>query len=101
MNRFFVGQRVRIKWSEAWPELTGQEGKIVGPSKKRPNDDPRSEWRVAPDVWGTEIAPPTATKSGKAFAPMSSQLEPITDCYDKAEWSDCVWRPDHMREVTI
>ena len=28
MSRFYVGQRVRIKWSLGWPELAGQEGTI-------------------------------------------------------------------------
>jgi len=27
----------------------------------------------------------------------SWQLEPATDCYDKTEWSECIWRPEHLR----
>lgn len=31
MSRFFVGQRVRVKWCMALPELGGRETRITGP----------------------------------------------------------------------
>lgn len=76
MSRFYVGQRVRIKWSVAWPELAGQEGRIVGLS----DDDGIegcSEWDVAPDCWGTPDAPWEGVNGADWFAPNSRQLEPI------------------------
>lgn len=76
MSRFFVGQRVRILWSLGWPELAGQEGRIVARSPT-PGIERRSEWLVAPDCWGTFIAPVRAPSGGKRFGPCSDQLEPI------------------------
>lgn len=77
MSRFYVGQRVRIKWSKHWPELGGQEGRIVGRPMTRGSEG-GSDWRVAPDCWGTESAPrPGLYGRIGYFAPGSDQLEPI------------------------
>lgn len=99
MARFYVGQRVRIKYSLGWPELAGKEGTIVG----KPEDGGirgGSEWTVAPDVWGTYVAPQMSSKGGKIFGPNSDQLEPITDSYDLASWESMrdLWVPEHLRE---
>jgi hypothetical protein len=78
MSRFFVGQRVRIKWSDGWPELAGREGRISERASGVP--DVRGiigDWRVAPDAWGTHVAPTPSTMGGRNFAPSSDQLEPI------------------------
>lgn len=72
----FVGARVRILWSAGWPELAGNEGKIVGV----PADGGltgKSEWFVAPDCWGTYFAPTEGKGGGDRFGPSSDQLEPI------------------------
>lgn len=58
MASFRVGQRVRILWSNGWPELAGQTGVIV----REAYDGGvlgDSEWDVAPDCWGTHLAPRT------------------------------------------
>lgn len=78
MSRFKVGDRVRILWSAGWPELAGQQGTIVGHSKPERKLSPLCEWRVAPDCWGTDLAPRLSNKGGKIFAPSSCQLVPLT-----------------------
>lgn len=100
MSKFRVGQRVRIKWSYAWPELNGTTGVIVdraSPYGWSPPYSPKgNEWKVAPDSWGTPYAPPSSSVIG-TFCPGEEQLEPATDCYDKTEWDACVWKPEHLR----
>lgn len=74
---FFVGQRVRILWSNDWPCLAGAEGRIVARVTLKPDDDQSCEWVVAPDLWGSPIAISPRDGEFHAFAPNSSQLEPI------------------------
>lgn len=76
MSKFFIGQRVRILWSMGWPELLGQQGRIVG-IHPTPGRHGLSEWQVAPDCWGSQEAPRIGDGGGTIFAPNSSQLEPI------------------------
>jgi hypothetical protein len=79
MAKFFVGQRVRIKWSTMWPSLSGQEGRIVGRSSQVIGVcGRRTEWLVAPDCWGSSWAP-EPVGDAERFAPSSEQLEPILD----------------------
>ena len=91
MAKFYVGQRVRIKWCDHHPEIAGKEGMIIGKFHIKGHD-----WEVAPDCWGSSRSP-----SGVGiFAPVSDQLEPITDSYDLVTWESMrdLWVPDHMRE---
>ena len=100
MATFRVGQRVRIKYSNGWPELAGKTGRIVGKSSNKGilGD---SEWEVAPDEWGSCIAPRPGVHWGEYFCPNSCQLEPILyDGNKTAEWGECLWMPGHMKEVT-
>lgn len=83
MKRLFIGCRVRILYSTTWPELAGQEGRIVGLSPSE-GVSGQSEWLVAPDCWGTPVAPKAKIvmyknipHRGTRFAPNSDQLEPI------------------------
>lgn len=76
MKRLYVGCRVRILWSLGWPELAGQEGRIIAPSLGA-GVTGRSQWLVAPDCWGTADAPRVGDNGGGQFAPSSSNLEPI------------------------
>lgn len=76
MSRFYVGQRVRILWSKAWPELSGQQGMVVGTDPGNCLSE-RSEYRVAPDSWGSDYAPCIAQDGAVRFAPGGDQLEPI------------------------
>lgn len=78
MSAFFVGQRVRIVWSAGWPELAGCEGRIVGFATLTVGlNIGESAYSVAPDRWGSPIAPTIGMNGGIAFAALSDQLEPI------------------------
>lgn len=84
MSRFYVGQRVRIKFAttDDGVPCVGREATIASPAQ----DDGRYHL----DVDG--LKPP----SGKAFwRALPEQLEPLTDSYDKTEWKDCLWQPEH------
>lgn len=99
MSKFRVGQRVRIKWSECWPDLAGEEGTITS------NCVEGGRWTglavpdgtnvvVAPDIWGTPIGP-----DGSRFCPKTCQLEPATDSYDIVSWESCIWSPHRKEEA--
>lgn len=87
MAKFYVGQRVRILYSNNWPELKDQQGRITDSvttfSKTHPSFRVAavSEWIVAPDAWGSCFSPRVGFSDGngpnRCFAPNSSQLEPI------------------------
>lgn len=98
MSKFFVGQRVRIKWSNGWPDLAGSEGSIIAVAQNG-GATGTSEWIVAPDAWGDEVAKTPSEMGAWVFAPHSSQLEPLTDSYDKTDWAECAWQPDHLKEA--
>jgi hypothetical protein len=85
MAKFFVGQRVRIKYSKHWPELAGKQGTIIRPSRNCGREG-LCEWEVAPDCWGSEVAPTSVRHCGCRFAPNSSQLEPIQDKPELSSW---------------
>jgi hypothetical protein len=94
MSGFFVGQRVRIRWSLTWPDLHGQTGRIVA----RLTDAQRQylpaghtgEWEVAPDAWGGSASPDALG----FFFPASEQLDPLTpEGMLLVEWADCAWQP--------
>lgn len=78
MSKFFVGQRVRILYSNNWPELAGGEGRIVRFLAPTAVDDSHGEVEVSPDAWGSSSAPhPGLNGDGGWFFPNASQLEPI------------------------
>lgn len=72
-----MGQRVRILYSNNWPELAGGEGRIVRFLAPRAIDDFRGEVEVSPDAWGSSSAPHPGLRDGAWFFPSTSQLEPI------------------------
>lgn len=76
MSGLFVVQRVRILFSDNWPELKGETGRIVDVCSDGGMTG-FSDWMVAPDCWGTPRAPRKGTDGGIRFAPNSRQLEPI------------------------
>lgn len=104
MATFHKGQRVRIKWSEGWPELAGEVGTIIEPSAY-PDSHPTPGawcWIVAPDCWGKAEAPTPSVINGYmafVFGPREDQLEPATDANEKVEWENCLWIPEHLRET--
>lgn len=77
MAKFYVGQRVRIRWSNAWPYLAGKEGVVTGVVTDG-GDQGDNEYCVAPDIWGSEQAPiPDSDGEWSWFSPNSQQLEPL------------------------
>ncbi len=76
MSKLFVGQRVRILRSNGWPEIGGSEGIIISKSSNKGilGD---SQWDVAPDQWGSHVAPYPGIGGAEIFGPNESQLEPI------------------------
>jgi hypothetical protein len=77
MKKLFVGCRVRILYSLGFPELAGQEGRIVGHTPGMTLQGNLADWAVAPDSWGSWWAPSWHEKAGNRFSPRSEQLEPI------------------------
>lgn len=100
MKRLYVGCRVRILWSRKFPELAGQEGRIVPvPTGINPFNGHTytnlsgRPWAVAPDCWGHPSPP-----SGESywFSPFPEQLEPIQDPgHQVISWADMegLWQP--------
>lgn len=86
MSRFYVGQRVRIVRSIDNPEFVGQVTTITR--------DLHISWSITRgeyyEAYGVAIHP--------RFGPRPDALEPATDSYDKIEWSECIWKPDHVRD---
>ena len=80
MAKFYVGQRVRIKWSECWPELGGEEATIlaIGVLTGYSNNC----IMLSVDAWGGIWSPGPGQKGGDCFAPLPEQLEPILDADD-------------------
>lgn len=77
MKKLFVGCRVRILYSPGFPELAGQEGRIVAKNPGLTAQGNEADWGVAPDAWGSWWAPSWHDKQNKRFSPRSEQLEPI------------------------
>jgi len=104
MAKFFVGQKVRILWSHGWPELAGQEGRIVGTGVYHPRSPHAGKqcWLVAPDSWGSCTAPKISSNGGNEFGAMDTQLEPIIpEGMKPVEWEDCEWQPDEIKELVV
>lgn len=86
MTIFRVGQRVRIKWSDGWPELAGMEATITG-GPERCENEWLGEWFGYPvdirfDFW-----------------PKAEQLEPLSDSNTLVSWESMrdLWVPEHLR----
>lgn len=81
MPKFFVGQRVRILFSNNWPELAGQEGRVTRcnvSSALLGGGVAEGACNVAPDSWGGHYAPrPALNGISIRFAPEAHQIEPI------------------------
>jgi hypothetical protein len=87
MSRFYVGQRVRVIASTNYPKLIGCEAVVDGFYEGRDEEgEYRSDW-VELDISGHP--------SAQGWICTPDEIEPITDSYDKVEWSDCLWRPQH------
>ena len=97
MAKFFVGQRVRILWSAAWPELAGQPGTVIGRVGPDAEAEPECEWDVAPDPWGSHTSP----HADGRFSPHEGQIEPISDSNQLSSWEAMkeLWTPERLGEV--
>lgn len=109
-GKFFVGQRVKILWSVAFPELRDTFGTIVGKvgeEAKTVGNGQAGPWYIAPDAWrkqnrtaaGVNRAKvPSGKHKGMMFTPDANQLIP-TDCYDVISWHDAIpWKPEQYQE---
>ena len=104
MTTFRIGQRVRIKWSNGWPELAGQTGTITGAGALGRCAGPkegRLGWEVAPDSWGSSMAPHEGLGGGNSFCALPEQLEPLSDSNTLVSWESMrdLWVPEHLREA--
>jgi len=88
MATFYVGQRVRIKWSPNRPQMIGAEARIACKSP-----EPFHDWDIEVDGFPGRFA-------HGLWAAKSDQLEPIQpEGHKTVEWSECLWVPEHLREV--
>ena len=100
MSRFHVGQRVRVARSTAGCRGHGERPFIVKDGVGR-----------TAVIAGTMSAPNAGfyphgdydvsirLDTGEVGMCPSICLEPITDSYDKVEWSECLWQPQHEDET--
>lgn len=88
MATFRVGQRVKLV-RPFHSENFGETGTIVALF---------APVKISGGLVNCELAWDTGT--GSEWTPYShtDRLVPATDCYDKADWRECVWQPPHMRE---
>jgi hypothetical protein len=100
MSRFYVGQRVKVVRSTEGcrgrgerPHIVangvGRTGVIAG-TMSHPNVGfhPHGDYDVS-----------IRLDTGELGMCPSVCLEPITDSYDKVEWSECLWRPQHEEQA--
>ena len=102
MPKFFVGQRVRILYSHGWPELNGQEGRVVALNQEVATGPGKGSqgYYVAPDCWGTHKAPYLGLHGGNGFCPLSEQLEPILPEGHKAGDFSYEELLEHLEDMT-
>ena len=89
MSKFRVGQRVRVKYAETihGKRHVGKECVVTQVERL-----PSWTWTA----YGLDVSP--IIHNGEAWLGWADdQLEPATDCYDKTEWDQCVWKPEHLR----
>ena len=95
MATFYVGQRVRLA-RDCAPENLGIEGVIDHFDTGRVGDNCRDGGILESDCdcgvsWDREAG--TAWES-------TSRLEPIQpEGHKTVEWTECLWQPEHLREV--
>lgn len=99
MDRFFVGQRVRILCHAALPALGGQPARIVGRiTEVRRSNQPigtETHWLVAPE--GNDGSPPA--RNSRAFVVARAQLEVLPpEGMARTRWDECAWRPATVAE---
>jgi len=80
MSRFYIGQRLRIKWvhQPRHSHEVGQSGEIFE--------------IVHQAIYGAGVR----LKGFNGWY-TNTQVEPITDSYDKSTWDRCVRKPEHLR----
>lgn len=95
MSRFFVGQRVRILFSEGWPELAGETGTIEASRVPIAHgaDAGSLGWPVAPDAWCSSRPPCVGVHGAVRLACPERNLQPLYDGNQAVSWETCAWRP--------
>jgi hypothetical protein len=100
MDRFFIGQRVRILCHLALPALGGRPARIVGHITRIRRSDQAfgidTHWLVAPE--DPDGGPPA--RSSLAYVIGKAQLEPLPpEGMRPVEWIDCAWQPEQVPAV--
>lgn len=92
MSRFYVGQRVRIVFSLVpWEfgHLVGLEGSVMSI-----DEDRLSGCKYALDIDGFG----SRDQFGNSYWYRPEQLEPAADSNSVVSWSECAWKPHHLRD---
>jgi len=84
MSRFYVGQRVRIKYNmKPWGAIcVGKEATILA---------------LVDELYALDVDGVPRPSPQMPWLAAADQLEPITDSYDITTWDQCVWQPEHLR----
>lgn len=93
MARFYVGQRVRVRHDVGAPRCAGREATIIGPLSLGRGGDGNGYWGYPVDVDGVG----RLTTLGVQMIALDWQIEPITDSNSVIAWSECAWKPEHLR----
>jgi hypothetical protein len=102
MDRYFIGQRVRVLCHAVQPALGGRPARIVGRiTQVRRCNQPigiDTHWLVA--LEGADGSPPTRTS--RVFVIACTQLQPLPpEGMVPARWEDCAWRPETVPELVM
>lgn len=100
MDRFYIGQRIRILHNAARPELDGRAARIVGRivevRRRNPHIGSEGDWLVAPE--SHDGTPPP--RWSLAYVVASAELESFPpEGMARVEWIDCAWQPEVVRDV--
>jgi hypothetical protein len=88
MDKFRVGQKVRLIKSIHCPELIGSIFIILEQRKLRINPEIEKPWL------GYRV---DYIKGNNYFCPREEALEPVYDGDEKSSWSECAWKPKELQ----
>lgn len=94
MTAFYVGQRVRVVGCchpQRWGYCLGREAVV---------EDLECPTSSGPAIAVHILGVGSIRDDGRRFAFLQSHLEPIIDHgHEVTTWDECVWKPEHLREV--